>query len=100
MAIGNGWIDARRQYPSYLDFAVKVGILEEKSDAWKAAKARTDECMADIAKITSPEPITAPKCEGLLLDVTAVREKKWVLALWTCSPAYPLHSGSTARRCA
>ncbi|KAJ7248493.1 Alpha/Beta hydrolase protein [Mycena rebaudengoi] len=76
VAIGNGWIDARRQYPSYLDFAVKVGILEEKSDAWKAAKARTDECMADIAKITSPEPITAPKCEGLLLDVTAVREKK------------------------
>ena len=32
IAIGNGWIDARRQYPSYLDFAVKVGVLEENSD--------------------------------------------------------------------
>ncbi|KAJ7784094.1 Alpha/Beta hydrolase protein [Mycena metata] len=74
-AIGNGWIDARRQYASYIDFAVKTGILEENSDAWKRAKERTDECMADIAKITSPEPITAPKCEGLLLDVTSVREK-------------------------
>jgi len=31
-AIGNGWIDARRQYPSYLDYAVKVGILEENSE--------------------------------------------------------------------
>ncbi|KAJ7639547.1 Alpha/Beta hydrolase protein [Roridomyces roridus] len=75
IAIGNGWIDARRQYASYLDFAVKVGILEENSDAWKTAKARTDECMADIAQITSPEPVTAPKCERLLLDVTAIREK-------------------------
>ncbi|KAF7352316.1 Carboxypeptidase [Mycena venus] len=74
-AIGNGWIDARRQYASYIDFAVKVGILEENSEDWKKAKRRTDECMADIAQITSPEPITAPKCEGLLLDVTAVRQK-------------------------
>ncbi|KAJ7167745.1 Alpha/Beta hydrolase protein [Mycena filopes] len=74
-AIGNGWIDARRQYPSYIDFAVKTGILEENSDAWKRARERTDECMADIAQLTSPEPITARKCEGLLLDVTSVREK-------------------------
>ncbi|KAJ7265474.1 alpha/beta-hydrolase [Mycena haematopus] len=74
-AIGNGWIDARRQYASYIDFAVKVGILEENSEAWKKAKIRTDECIADLAGITSPEPIVAPKCEGLLLDVTAVREK-------------------------
>ncbi|KAF7335334.1 Pheromone-processing carboxypeptidase KEX1 [Mycena sanguinolenta] len=74
-AIGNGWIDARRQYASYIDFAVKVGILEENSEAWKKAKVRTDECMADLATITSPEPIVAPRCEGLLLDVTAVREK-------------------------
>ena len=27
-AIGNGWIDARRQYPSYLDYAVKHELVE------------------------------------------------------------------------
>lgn len=27
-AIGNGWIDVRRQYPSYLDYAVKHGLVE------------------------------------------------------------------------
>ncbi|KAJ7129157.1 Alpha/Beta hydrolase protein [Mycena epipterygia] len=75
IAIGNGWIDARRQYASYIDFAVKVSILEEGSEPWKKARTRTDECLANIAEITSPEPIVAPKCEGLLLDVTAVREK-------------------------
>lgn len=31
-AIGNGWIDPRRQYPAYLDYMVKVGILEENSE--------------------------------------------------------------------
>lgn len=32
VAIGNGWIDVRRQYPAYLDYAVKHGLLEENSE--------------------------------------------------------------------
>jgi carboxypeptidase C (cathepsin A) len=31
-AIGNGWIDPKRQYATYIDFVVKVGLLEENSD--------------------------------------------------------------------
>lgn len=31
-AIGNGWMDARRQYPAYLDYAVKHGIIEAGSE--------------------------------------------------------------------
>ena len=31
-AIGNGWIDGRTQYPAYLEYATKHGILEENSD--------------------------------------------------------------------
>lgn len=31
-AIGNGWMDARRQYPAYLEYAVKHGIFEESSE--------------------------------------------------------------------
>jgi len=74
-AIGNGWIDARRQYPSFLDFAVKVGILEENSDPWKEAKKKTDACMVEVAKVTDKEPISVGICEGLLLDVTDVRQR-------------------------
>ena len=33
IAIGNGWIDAYTQYPSYLEYAVKHGILSESEDA-------------------------------------------------------------------
>ena len=30
-AIGNGWMDSKRQYPAYLEYAVKHGIVEEGS---------------------------------------------------------------------
>jgi hypothetical protein len=31
-AIGNGWIDGRNQYPSYLEYATKHGLVEVNSD--------------------------------------------------------------------
>lgn len=41
-AIGNGWIDSFAQYPSYLDYAVKHGIVVENSDVSVCA-SRCDE---------------------------------------------------------
>ncbi|KAF9006754.1 pheromone-processing carboxypeptidase KEX1 [Cyathus striatus] len=73
-AIGNGWIDPKRHYPSYLDYAVKVGILEENSVAWKDAKKHTDDCIAVMDKITDL-PMQYNECQSLLLDVVRVREK-------------------------
>jgi carboxypeptidase D len=29
IAIGNGWIDARRQYPAYLDYALEMGVIKK-----------------------------------------------------------------------
>ena len=31
-AIGNGWMDGRAQYPAYLDYGIKHGIIDENSD--------------------------------------------------------------------
>lgn len=31
IAIGNGWIDSNSQYLAYLDYAVKVGLIEENT---------------------------------------------------------------------
>ncbi|KAF8076754.1 pheromone-processing carboxypeptidase KEX1 [Lyophyllum atratum] len=76
IAIGNGWIDPRRQYPMYLDFAVKVGLLDENSDAWKEAKKITDHCVAELDKIKGREPMQVKACERLVVDVVKNQNKK------------------------
>ncbi|KAG6850190.1 hypothetical protein H0H93_016618 [Arthromyces matolae] len=76
VAIGNGWIDPRRQYPTYIDFAVKVGLLEDKTDAWKEAKKYSDKCQAAIDKIKDHEPMQVAGCERLLMDVVKNQMKK------------------------
>ncbi|KAF9450159.1 pheromone-processing carboxypeptidase KEX1 [Macrolepiota fuliginosa MF-IS2] len=73
IAIGNGWIDPKKHYQSYLDYSVKVGILEENSAPWKEAKKATDACTEAIEK--AGDAMAIDECQGLLLDVTKVREK-------------------------
>ncbi|KXN89504.1 Pheromone-processing carboxypeptidase KEX1 [Leucoagaricus sp. SymC.cos] len=74
LAIGNGWIDPKKHYQSYLDYSVKVGILEENSAPWKEAKQATDKCIEAIEK--TGDVMVIEECEGLLLDVTKVRQKQ------------------------
>ncbi|KAK7696265.1 hypothetical protein QCA50_000918 [Cerrena zonata] len=69
-AIGNGWIDGRRQYPSFLDYAVKHGLVVENSDDWKRGKDITDRCMSDFEKqATEVEPVHTDLCETVMQTV-------------------------------
>ncbi|KAF7332638.1 Carboxypeptidase [Mycena kentingensis (nom. inval.)] len=99
VAIGNGWMDARRQYPAYIEYAVKMGILEEGSDAWKAAKKRTDECNEELKTITDREPIVSRRCEGMLLDIAKVREKTTADGKQTCINIYDIRLDDTMPAC-
>ncbi|KAL5508176.1 KEX1 [Sanghuangporus vaninii] len=74
VAIGNGWIDAQSQYPAYLDYAVKHGLIEENSDVWKEIKQQTDDCMTDLEKVTDTVPIQLPKCEGIVTSVATAKD--------------------------
>ncbi|THH11718.1 hypothetical protein EW145_g477 [Phellinidium pouzarii] len=69
LAIGNGWIDARHQYPAYLDYSVKHGLIEENSDVYKQIQEETNDCLAELDQITGPVPIQNSKCEGLVTSV-------------------------------
>ncbi|GLB34160.1 putative peptidase S10 family protein [Lyophyllum shimeji] len=98
IAIGNGWIDPRRQYPAYLDFVVKVGLLEENSDAWKEAKKRTDHCVAQLDKIKDREPMEVSGCERLTVDVVQNQNKK-VDGKDMCLNIYDIRLHDTAPDC-
>ncbi|KAG2143613.1 alpha beta-hydrolase [Suillus clintonianus] len=67
-AIGNGWIDARSQYPAYLDYAVTHGLVDESSQHYKDSKDATNRCMTEFRGLTS-EPVHIDQCEGLLTFV-------------------------------
>jgi carboxypeptidase D len=64
-AIGNGWIDARRQYPSYLDYAVKHGIVESGTAQYERGKEATDQCVSSLNEMEG-EPIHVETCEQIM----------------------------------
>ncbi|KAJ2915055.1 hypothetical protein MD484_g5370, partial [Candolleomyces efflorescens] len=68
VAIGNGWMDAKRQYLSYFDYSVKMGLLEENSDDWKKVKDLHEKCEQLIEKVND-EPMKIPACQKTLLAV-------------------------------
>lgn len=76
IAIGNGWIDSWTQYPSYLDYSVKHGILEENSDAWKSTKDITERCMTNLGKHTTVYPVHDDVCEEILGTLVSAKTKK------------------------
>ncbi|THH27823.1 hypothetical protein EUX98_g6359 [Antrodiella citrinella] len=72
VAIGNGWMDARTQYPSFLEYALKHGITEPNSKDFKRGKDATDKCIADIdreAAAIGVEPIHTQFCETVMMIV-------------------------------
>jgi carboxypeptidase D len=88
VAIGNGWIDPRRQYSTYIDFVVKVGLLEENSDAWKEARKHTDTCIASMNKDKSKELMQFDGCESMVMEV--VQSKRHKLGFSLSTPSLPL----------
>ncbi|KAI0080868.1 alpha/beta-hydrolase [Panus rudis PR-1116 ss-1] len=76
-AIGNGWIDAKRQYPSFLEYAVKHGLISEGTDDYKRGKEATDKCMETIEKLGDDvEPVHTDLCEGVMQKVIQGHVKK------------------------
>ncbi|KAI1796104.1 alpha/beta-hydrolase [Ganoderma leucocontextum] len=97
-AIGNGWMDARRQYPAYLDYGVKHSLLEETSAAYKTAKETTDRCMAEMAKITDKEPVHVGVCEAVMLEVIAGKNHK-VNGVDKCVNVYDVRLDDNSPQC-
>lgn len=60
VAIGNGWMDARTQYPSFLDYALKHGITEPNSKVYRILPSERHPLNVQYFRITSVErmPLT------------------------------------------
>ena len=72
-------MDSKRQYPAYLDYAVKTGLVEEKSDAYKAVKSEVDQCNTAMSR-TEKNPMTMDACKGVIRSVMKVRESEYAFS--------------------
>lgn len=76
IVVGNGWLDPKRHYSTYLEFVVKVGLVEENSEDWRKAKGLTDHCMEQFEKLNGVQPMQVKGCEKLVLDVVENQRNK------------------------
>ncbi|KDR84091.1 hypothetical protein GALMADRAFT_236745 [Galerina marginata CBS 339.88] len=74
LAIGNGWIDSEHQYPSYLEFALKTGLMEEISSEFKTIKKQADICIAHLQKLTN-NPMLIDECQGVLRAIMKAKSR-------------------------
>ncbi|KDQ08864.1 hypothetical protein BOTBODRAFT_179499 [Botryobasidium botryosum FD-172 SS1] len=67
-AIGNGWMDGRTQYPAYVEFSVKEGLLKEGSQELAETNRVLERCMKAM-NTTSPLPPSIGDCESVLSTI-------------------------------
>jgi carboxypeptidase D len=97
VAIGNGWIDPKEQYPGYVDFAYEKGLIKQgtpvglivdsvlvrvtdavqEASALEAAMSR---CQTELDKYPDPfnTPVNINNCGGVMDMVSAPFTQEYV----------------------
>ncbi|KAF9567426.1 pheromone-processing carboxypeptidase KEX1 [Agrocybe pediades] len=96
IAIGNGWIDSKAQYSSYLEYALKTGLVEENDKKWKEAKHETDKCLAKTEHLKE-NPMSIKECSGILRAL--MESDKVVKENKMCVNIYDIRLEDTAPAC-
>ncbi|CAE6516339.1 unnamed protein product [Rhizoctonia solani] len=94
IAIGNGWIDGRNQYPAYVDFAVDKGLIKRDSKEFVNVQKALDRCWKALN--TTKSSVNVGDCETVMNSVTdalvtSVNGKKMCLNVYDIrlSDEYP-----------
>ncbi|KZO97969.1 alpha/beta-hydrolase [Calocera viscosa TUFC12733] len=66
IAIGNGWIDGRTQYPAYYEFAKKNNMIKPESEA--RIKTELDRCTKYLNE-TATNIVNIGECDGIMNSI-------------------------------
>lgn len=69
MAIGNGWIDGRHQYPAYVDFALEKGLIKRGTKEFEKVDQQMQRCWKQL-NATAKDEVNVGDCEGVMNSVT------------------------------
>lgn len=82
LLIGNGWISPREQYPAYLTYLEREGLLKKGTQAHRNVLAATQKCNATLAAMDakngaegSKGMVLVPDCEAILGAMSAATMK-------------------------
>lgn len=81
LLIGNGWVSPSDQYPAYLDYLLKRGLVGKNSREHKALSAAVRKCEVEIQRIEATESgrkgtVLVPVCEEILGVITESTKKE------------------------
>lgn len=72
LLIGNGWVSPVDQYPAYLTFAYKEGLIQENGPDAKRLEGLQSVCLSDMDTEEGKDRVSLPKCEEILQELLRV----------------------------
>ncbi|TFK22357.1 pheromone-processing carboxypeptidase KEX1 [Coprinopsis marcescibilis] len=98
VAIGNGWMDAKSQYLTYLDYAMKMSLLEEGTEDYKHVKTEHERCETALASIKD-NPVHVRECGGVINGIIHKKKPKVVNGKEMCMNMYDIRYEDTSPAC-
>ncbi|KAG8824527.1 Cell death protease [Serendipita sp. 401] len=91
LAIGNGWIDSRAQYPAFVEFGLKAGLYKPGSPEHRHAQEAMDKCQKELDKLPPTQnPVSLGVCEHVMGAVLASYTKQHSDGTSTCMNVYDM----------
>jgi carboxypeptidase D len=72
MLIGNGWISPADQYPSYLPFAEREGLVKQGSQTYKKLDALNSVCLSKLETPGAKNKLDVESCETVMRELLAL----------------------------
>lgn len=98
LLIGNGWTSPMDQYPAYLDYAYKRGLIQGGSDIAKTVEAQQAVCMKKLAD-GGKDHVDTGECEEILQEILRLTVDKSAAADQQCINMYDVRLRDSYSSC-
>ncbi|ELR06609.1 Cell death protease [Pseudogymnoascus destructans] len=99
LLIGNGWISPVDQYPAYLSYAYKSGLITGGTDVAKQIESQQAICIEALDKNDGANRIDTMQCEKILQEILRLTQVKGANGEMECVNMYDIRLKDTYPSC-